>query len=235
MIDLGRQLEKLERQLHIMDAAERVFLERGVGSATMDQIAHEARVSKGALYLTFKNKDELFLAITTRALRELIETWQTVKDSDSYQTGFELYEMTLVSFVQYALEHRDRFQVAFGWSASQYTLRQDSPAFSEYQSLIQAASYYGYEALEQGKRDGSVRADLDSTITSFHVWGGTVGMLMLIYNAAETNRRLPYPVDLYAALAEHLSALLASLQQPTSPQPFRHRLRAALGVDAAER
>jgi AcrR family transcriptional regulator len=207
-----REQERLARRQHIMDAAEHVFLARGVNGATMDHIAHAAKLSKGALYLYFENKGELYLAIAMRALSELIEVWQDVKEAKRYKSGFELYKFLLEAYLMYALDHRDRFRVTLGWSSAEFTVPKDSEAFAQYQRMLATSSAYGYDALELGKQDGSVRADLNSVSTSFHVWGGTVGMLMLIYAADETNQRVPYPVDLSQALCEHVSALLSNLR-----------------------
>ncbi len=47
----------------ILDAAASVFARRGFSEARMDDVATEAGVSKGGLYLHFKSKDDLFDAI----------------------------------------------------------------------------------------------------------------------------------------------------------------------------
>lgn len=233
--NLAREQEKLVRQTRIMNAAEQVFLERGMNTATMDQIAQAAQLSKGTLYLYFKNKDDLYLAIATRALSELVDIWQSVKDASGYESGFELYKSLLEVYLEYALEHPDRFRVTLGWSAPSHALQQDLPAFGEYQRLLQVASAFGYDALELGKRDGSVRDDLDTASTTFHVWGGTVGMLMMLYGAEEINRRLPAPVDFNKALTDHVAALLSSLQTPQAPGAFPERLSAFLNQKVTNR
>src|SRR5262245_110521 len=51
------------KRRQIVDGACRVFLERGFDAASMGEIAREARVAKGTLYVYFKNKEELFEAI----------------------------------------------------------------------------------------------------------------------------------------------------------------------------
>ena len=229
-----REQEKLERRAAIMDAAERVFLARGVGNATMDQIAKAVRLSKGTLYLYFKNKGDLYLAIATRALRELNDRWRAVKDSGAYENGFELYKMLLEAYLEYALGHRDRFRVTLGWSSAEYSVPKGSEAFAEYQQMVEASSAYGYEALELGKRDGSVRPDLDSLSTSFHVWGGTVGMLMLIYAADETRQRVPFPVDLNQSLLDHVSVLLTGLRHPIDERADPVRLRRLFGNEPTD-
>jgi AcrR family transcriptional regulator len=49
-----------ERPGEICAAALEVFAEKGFAGARLDEIAHRAGVSKGTLYLYFKDKNELF-------------------------------------------------------------------------------------------------------------------------------------------------------------------------------
>jgi AcrR family transcriptional regulator len=51
----------------ILSAAIRVFLERGVSRATLDETARAARVTRGAIYWHFKDKLEIFLTLERRA------------------------------------------------------------------------------------------------------------------------------------------------------------------------
>jgi AcrR family transcriptional regulator len=51
------------KRRQIIDGARKVFLERGFDAASMGDIAKAAGVSKGTLYVYFKDKDELFGAI----------------------------------------------------------------------------------------------------------------------------------------------------------------------------
>ena len=54
----------------ILDAAERVFLEKGVAHATMANIADSANVSRGAVYGHYKDKMEVCVAVCQRAMDE---------------------------------------------------------------------------------------------------------------------------------------------------------------------
>ncbi|MFU8822461.1 MAG: TetR family transcriptional regulator [Gammaproteobacteria bacterium] len=57
----------------LLDAAEQVFLERGVSSTTLEQIAKRANVTRGAIYWHFKNKSDLFRAMLERVRLPLAE------------------------------------------------------------------------------------------------------------------------------------------------------------------
>ena len=52
----------------ILDAAERLFLEHGFHSTTVEEIAARADVSVGSIYVHFKSKEGLYLALIERAL-----------------------------------------------------------------------------------------------------------------------------------------------------------------------
>ncbi len=49
-----------ESRSAIIDAAERLFLERGFGSVSMDELAEAAGVARRTLYNQFANKEEIF-------------------------------------------------------------------------------------------------------------------------------------------------------------------------------
>lgn len=50
----------------ILDAAEKVFLKKGVSRTSLDDIAEAAAVTRGAIYWHFKNKADLFDAMMQR-------------------------------------------------------------------------------------------------------------------------------------------------------------------------
>lgn len=79
--------DALETRESILDAAERVFFERGVSRTTLDQIARAASVTRGAVYWHFHNKSDLFNAAVERvrtpmesAFYKIVESADTLED-----------------------------------------------------------------------------------------------------------------------------------------------------------
>ena len=60
--------EARETRNRLLDAAERVFHERGVAHASLEEIAAAAEVTRGAIYWHFKDKAELFDAMMQRVV-----------------------------------------------------------------------------------------------------------------------------------------------------------------------
>jgi len=75
-----KEREKERRRQQIMVAAKRVFSDKGFSKATMEDIAQEAELSPGTLYLYFKNKEELYASLSLRILQYLLIRVEHVND-----------------------------------------------------------------------------------------------------------------------------------------------------------
>jgi len=74
--------EKVERKEEaIVDAARRMFLDRGFARTTMAEIARQAGVADGTVYLYFKNKEDLASAVVADFYRRLTESAQAGVDN----------------------------------------------------------------------------------------------------------------------------------------------------------
>jgi AcrR family transcriptional regulator len=60
---LTRKEKQAETRTRLLDAAEQVFLRRGLQGSSVDEIAAEAGFTRGAFYSNFKSKDELFVEL----------------------------------------------------------------------------------------------------------------------------------------------------------------------------
>jgi AcrR family transcriptional regulator len=71
-----------ERKQQILDAAEEVFTHKGLDLARMDDIAEETGLSKGTLYLYFKSKDDLIIAILDRIFQNAFQQLEARQDNE---------------------------------------------------------------------------------------------------------------------------------------------------------
>ena len=60
---LTRKEQQAETRRRLLDAAERVFLRRGLQGSSVEEISAEAGFTRGAFYSNFKSKDELFVEL----------------------------------------------------------------------------------------------------------------------------------------------------------------------------
>ena len=88
-----------DRPREICAAALAVFAEKGFAAAKLDEIARRAGVSKGTLYLYFKDKEQLFRAVVRDTIAPNVETVRT----SLIQTGMpfaELVRLFVTNFVE---------------------------------------------------------------------------------------------------------------------------------------
>jgi AcrR family transcriptional regulator len=80
-VRLTRAQRQAETRSALIDAAARVFAERGFGGASVEAIADEAGYTRGAFYSNFESKEELFAELLQARVyaryRELAERTMT--------------------------------------------------------------------------------------------------------------------------------------------------------------
>ena len=100
------------REQQILDVAGAVFAGSGYHSASMDEIADSAGVSKPMLYTYFGSKEGLYLAYIRRAGGELLERLVAARPRDP-SPGARL-RARITEFLAFVEEHRDGWKVLFG-------------------------------------------------------------------------------------------------------------------------
>ena len=178
-----KEREKLQRRKDIIDAAEKVFFSRGFESATMDEIAEMAELSKGTLYLYFKSKEDLQFTIFMRGSDILMKMMKgnLSADSNGYQRLLELAD----SFIRFSRENRNYFSLFMYYESSrmealnigqdqlQVYLKEDSPLALVTHQVI------------RGMQDGSLRDDLSAEVFSATLWSQMLGVLIVLNNKAD--------------------------------------------------
>jgi len=88
---------KEEARSRILDAANRVFAEKGYHEATMDDIGKRLGVSKGAIYLYFSSKEDLFEAMVRTAPQAFKEILYSSfgDEADPVQSATQFFDKML--------------------------------------------------------------------------------------------------------------------------------------------
>ena len=81
MARLTRKESQARTRSQLLEAAGRVFADRGLERATVDQVAGEAGYTKGAFYANFRSKEDLFLAMLDERFAKRLEEIDRVLDS----------------------------------------------------------------------------------------------------------------------------------------------------------
>jgi TetR/AcrR family transcriptional regulator len=161
--------EKENRVRQITDAAEDIFFSKGVETATMDEIAERAEISKGTVYLYFKSKAELVATVFGRALdilREFIKESMAGK-----KTGLDKISGIGKAYIKFSQTYPDYFSLMFITPYTQNCIDLGANALAMVAQVI-----------TEGQKDGSIRPGLPPMQTAVVLWGQLHGVLAISAN-----------------------------------------------------
>ena len=150
-----RRLEEKERRRgEMLDAAHRVATRVGIEGMTMERVAREARLSRGLLYVYFKDLTDLNLGLCERALGIFHD--RAAAAAASQATGLDKLTAVGRAYVQFAHDCPTYFEALVRFESSSAAVNQPDgnlPACLEASARVHALML---SHLELGMRDGSV-------------------------------------------------------------------------------
>jgi AcrR family transcriptional regulator len=176
-INERRQEERDRRRAEIVDAAEALYAEVGWDAVTMDQVARRARLSRALVYVYFRDKSDLHLALVERALDTLRERFEAARAGKA--RGIDEVEAIGWAYLAYARELPHYFD-----ACARFEARHGSDGVQPNEAACMAAGHRVHEtmvaSLNRGVADGSIRADIgDPYVTSLALWAFSHGVVQI--------------------------------------------------------
>ncbi|MGW8314503.1 MAG: TetR/AcrR family transcriptional regulator [Bacteroidales bacterium] len=175
-----KEREKQQRKEEIVKAAEEVFFSKGFDKSTMDDIAEQAELSKGTLYLYFKSKEDLHMAVAHKAVAMLSEEAAGIEDGE----GSALEK--LVRLGRAAIEFYRKFpdhmkSIIF---LEGFEMQQLSFSASEFQDVIYTESPVGMvvRIVEQGVHEKLIRSDIPPLVIAHTLWMQMISVMRFVTN-----------------------------------------------------
>lgn len=198
--------EKSARKNAIIEAAEAVFFSKGIEKASMDEVAKMAELSKGTLYLYFKNKNALYRAILRRAYTTL---WNEIKKIDhSTINGLQAVVVLNQAYINYSSDYPGYFESILHYEND--VIDFENPEQESVKSIVAGNQVLELivEQIKRGIKDGSIKPKLDPLKTALVLWGQTTGMLQLLKSK---NKLLNHYYKLTEeSLLEHLTQMITN-------------------------
>jgi len=172
-----REEEKERRRAEILDATEVLYIDKGWDALTIDQVARGARLSRALVYVYFRDKAELLFAIGERAMRLLRDRF--IAAAAAHPSGIDQVEAIGQAYMAYAHEFPHYFD--FCSRFNQHSVAID-PGSHEVGCSAAADQAIGavVQAIEAGKRDGSIRLDVGESVhLAITLWAFTHGIIQL--------------------------------------------------------
>lgn len=151
-----KEREKEKRRNDIINAAEKLFFSQGYENISMDNVAKEAELARGTLYLCFKNKDHIYITIAIKGSKILNKMF--TECCIGVKPGIEKVKSLILAFCEFSKKYP-------GYYAAYYYSRmfcfEDFPELAELKEIRTANIRMVIDSLNEGIKDGTVRHDVE--------------------------------------------------------------------------
>ena len=177
-----RERDRQLRRDAIVDAAEKLFFAKGFAAATMDEIAESAELSKGTIYLYFKTKEEVFVAIVRRAMNCLKDLFRQAVASAP--TGMEKVKALGQALFTFYERHPHHFMALFyhheSASCPACEIDINDPLITGLMWDGEEVSAFSVDAIQGGIADGTIRPDVDPIMTTYVLSSMILGLIRTV-------------------------------------------------------
>ena len=161
-------------RLNILQKAFELIYTKGYRNTSIDEIIATTQVTKGAFYYHFKTKDEMGLAI----INELMKPMMKSSFIEPFQDDSNPLD-TIYNLVYRLLMENDALKVEYGCPASNFT-QEMAPWNTEFTKVLNDLSLQWESsmiaAIEKGKQDGRIRAEVNAKEIAVFVISGYWGV-----------------------------------------------------------
>ena len=168
---------------NILSSAEKLFLAKGVASTTIDDISKSSAYCKRTIYAYFESKDDILHHIILKGLAglkvDLLDILQQQRDFISqYHMICEAMEKYQVNSPQSAYSVNQMSSNGMNSGTISPTVTNIIEFGAEINNLLA-----GF--IEQGKRQGAVRTDIEPMQTVYIMWSCITSLVSLVQNKGE--------------------------------------------------
>lgn len=159
-------MTKIRNQQQVIDAAAKVFAEKGYDAARLEDIAAELGVLQGSLYYHIGSKAGLLRLVRVRRFQAITAAIAEIADGPG--TPSEKLEHAVHTHLRYIVEHLSE---SSNWFRRLHDPRRTVGEVAEDEQLT--AQYRGCwkSILRQGVEDGSFRSDLELGVAVLSLLG----------------------------------------------------------------
>ncbi len=174
-----KQRERELRKKQILKAAEKIITRKGMQNTTMDEIAESCELSKGTLYLYFRNREELIFSLLIMTLDNFIKIMESnLKKQDSFQSRFVCIGESYLEFY-----HKYPYQFKIMNHSPEQHPEIEHPS-RELESELMASSAKLWSMVEgviqEGIDIGLIRKDVNPLEVGISLWASSNGMIQLM-------------------------------------------------------
>ncbi len=164
--------DTVDKRTRILRSAARLFSRQGYNEASMKDIADDAGIAVGTIYLYYRNKEDLLTGIYQYSSALLLKR---ITDKIGGRTDpLEKYVIYLTDSIDYAYDHPDFFLIIFVDLRRKEIELPQRPAFSNFRKFLAL----GESLLEEGQAAGRFTASLPAAQLNLGIVAMWVGLVL---------------------------------------------------------
>ena len=184
-----KERERREKRGLILETAMRLFIEEGFENVSMRRIAEKIEYSPAAIYLYFKDKNEILFALQVEGFEKFYALQKTIL---SEKNPWERLRKHGKAYIKFALENPEYYDLMFIMRGPIKELK----AKKEWEIGMRSYDFLK-ENIEACMSAGYLpRADLD--VAAFAIWSFTHGIVSLVIR----DRTVKFPEELLPSIIE---------------------------------
>jgi AcrR family transcriptional regulator len=172
-----RKREKDQRRSAILNAARKLFFEKGFRYVTVENIARKAELSKGSIYLYFRSKEEIY----TQILLNDIDKFNK-KSSLIFQNGKSAAELVMdfaFIYVDFFLNDRELFRIMMTFMLHTEDMNLAETVNQHIIEVTNNTVKIIETILQQGIEKGEFPSDINLRLSRNAMWGLLNGIISL--------------------------------------------------------
>lgn len=172
-----KERERKQRREDIILAAESIFFSRGFESTTMDDIAEKAELSKGTLYLYFKSKEDLHMAVAIKAVGLMSNMSAGIEKQNL--SGIDKLVQLGLAFIEFSRTYPDHMNSILFLEGLDF--QKISLSISDLRAMIYRDSPVKLvmDFIRQGVEEGSIRNDIPPAVIANTLWMQMLGVIQI--------------------------------------------------------
>lgn len=171
-----RAEERDARRRAILAAAKRVYARRGFLAATVDEIAAEARVSVGTIYLYYRSKEDLYASLLFESMA--VFTRELGRILSSRRSAQAKLRATWEFFARFRRRHPDAYRIFFLFHEPSFTAAVPAATLRELNRAAGRNFALGAAIVEEGMGAGIYRRGDPRAVVDV-LWGMFMGLVHL--------------------------------------------------------
>ena len=187
-----RDTKRALKESNIIEAAERIFSNVGFKNAKMEDIAQEAGITKVTLYSYFQSKENMYMAVTYKALQLLADDYYKTIDEYRDSNGLSCVMALTETFMNFCEENYlyseallDYFALARSTSRGEDESKltdavKESIYYMKVRDIQNLPFKLTAKEIERGKLDGSIASEVDSMFHTLQGWMMVIGYIKVI-------------------------------------------------------